>query len=168
MVNEFKSDKPAKAKKTFENIKKGAKEIGGRVAGGATSLAKKGYESYKAYTSPEAKQTRLDKEEKMMARQVRMAEQKARIRSLQQRGGGGRSFLGGFQGIDVGGVLGGGGTSNGNFGGGMDISGGLGSGFDMIMGSQPRAPSRTVVRYRKATVRRRAPSQRAFDPFSQF
>jgi len=93
-----------KTKKFFKRVGKGASTIGTSVAKGAGSLAKKGYESYKDYTSPEAQEMRLAAQEKKLVVQERIAQRKARIAKLQPKG---RGMLGGFQGIDMGNILGG-------------------------------------------------------------
>lgn len=92
----------AKFKKIVKQVGSGAKQIGSSVAKGTGSLFKK----YKKYTSPKAQQSRLNAQEKRLQSQVRIAEQKARVRKLQSQGGG--NMLGGFQGIDMEHILGGG------------------------------------------------------------
>jgi len=178
---------------------KGAKYIGTTIAKGSGSLAKKGYESIKEYNSPEAQQARLDKQERKLEVEEKIAGRRARIRKLQPSGGnGGASMLGGFQGIDMGNVLGGGG---GGSNGGMDVGGNLGAAFGAIGGTPQRAVAirqprryrtvrvkrikyksyrprgkrksrrRRVVSYSKKRVAVRTRSHRqprAFDPFSQF
>ncbi|HUV84814.1 MAG TPA: hypothetical protein VMV86_03845 [Methanosarcinales archaeon] len=112
-----------KTKKFFKTVGKGAGEVGSRVAAGASSLAKKGYESYKKYNSPEAKEARLEAEEQKLIREERMSQRRSRIAKLRPKsnfGGIGGGFLGGgsngvnsgggfgFKPIDMSKVLGGG------------------------------------------------------------
>jgi len=148
---------------------KGAKYIGTTIAKGSGSLAKKGYESYKAYNTPEAKQARLDAEEVKLERQVRIAQQKQRIRKLQpprQSGGG----FGGFGGIDIGNIMGGsGGGSIGNpnamnnLGGGMGGMGNLNSAMSALGGTQQR-PTTIRVPKRYRTVKTKTIKYKRYKP----
>jgi hypothetical protein len=168
-----------KTKKVLKQVGRGAKEVGTRIATGATGLVKKGYESIKEYNSPEAQEKRLALQERKLKIQARQA----KIRSMQAKQAG--SSFGGFGGIDMGNVFGSGG------GGGLDVSGNFNNAFGMIGGSSAPAPrvrrfrtvrtikrykvgrSRGKTKYRTRTIKRRvavrsAPQPKAFDPFSQF
>ena len=189
------AEKNGKVKKFFKKTGSGAKVIGSKVASGAASIGKKAYESYKQYNSPEAKQKRAEEEEERLERQVRMQTQQNKLKKLRQeaRPSGGSSF-GGFQGLDMGNVFGGG--SGPGLGGGMNFGANLNNAFGAISGTPARSTAtvmprryktiRTVkkyrvgkrkgkVRYRTKTTKRRVavrmkamPQPKAFDPFSQF
>lgn len=184
--------KESKVKEFFKKTGSGAKVVGSTVAKGASSLAKKGYTAYKTYNSPESKQARLDAQEAKLERELRIAQQKERIRKLQpqrQTQSSGRSPLGGFGGIDMGNVFGGGsgGGRIGNpnamnvfsGGGSMGGMGNLNSAMDALGGTPRRAMPRAAPRVKRTrgkkgkrratrrTTRRTSTRQRAFNPFSQ-
>lgn len=167
----FQRPKKSPVKEAISTVRKGGKEIGSKVASGASALAKKGVEAYKEYNTPEAKQKRLDDQEAALERQVRVQTQKNRIRKLQSEGreerGSAPSFMGGFQGIDMQNVLSGegsggsgrsiGGSGAGLGGGNIDFGANLNNAFGSIGGTSPRATApaprryktiRTVKRYR--------------------
>ena len=144
-VQEKISNVKEKAKAIGSRVGKGAKAISSTVAAGASGLAKKGVSAYKEYNTPEAKQKSLDAEEARLERQVRVQTQRNKIKKLQEEARPARSSspspLGGFGGLDMGKVLGGGGGNQGGFsnGGGMNFGGNL----DNVFGSLGETPRRT-------------------------
>lgn len=198
-LKDIKKDK-GKAKKAelFKAIGKGARSTakrvgtGARVAGAAVikqtgGLIKKAKEAQ----SPEARERRLEAQEKRLIVKERLAQRRARIRKLQPTGG--SAF--GFQSMDMGRVLSGGGDAP--SGGGLDVGGNLSGAFGAISGTQPKSTVQKVAKrfrtikttkririkkgkrkgkFRTRTTKKRVaikqkavPSQpQAFDPFSQF